>query len=103
MEDACKGGAAGVKYAVKCTADKMGILKRDMSRGKYKCKVGVMSVAKAAKAEKKVPDTWIINNGTMLSQEYIDYALPLIQGDCKAPLEDGLPRFAQLKKVLVKK
>ena len=35
----------------------------------------------------------------MLSQAYVDYALPLIQGDCKAPLEDGLPRFAHLKKV----
>ena len=103
VEEAFKAGAAAVKYAVKGTTDKMVILKRDMSSGKYKCKVGVMSVAKAANAEKKVPDTWIINNGTMLSQEYIDYALPLIQGDCKAPLEDGLPRFAQLKKVLVKK
>ena len=103
VEEAFKAGAAAVKYAVKGTTDKMVILKRDMSSGKYKCKIGVMSVAKAANAEKKVPDSWIINNGTMLSKEYIDYALPLIQGDCKAPLEDGLPRFAQLKKVLVKK
>ena len=62
-----------------------------------------MSVAKAANAEKKVPLEWIINDGTMLSQEYVDYALPLIQGDSKAPLEDGLPRFAKLKKVLAKK
>ncbi len=103
VEEAFKAGAAAVKYAVKGTTDKMVILKRDMSSGKYKCKVGVMSVAKAANAEKKVPMEWIINDGTMLSQEYIDYALPLIQGDCKAPLEDGLPRFAKLKKVLAKK
>ncbi|MGN0788928.1 MAG: 6-phosphofructokinase, partial [Christensenellales bacterium] len=57
----------------------------------------------AANTEKKIPAEWIINDGTMLSQDYVDYALPLIQGDCKAPLEDGLPRFAHLKKVLVKK
>jgi 6-phosphofructokinase 1 len=38
-----------------------------------------------------------------MTQEYIDYALPLIQGDCKAELEDGLPRFAKLKKVRVTK
>ena len=103
VEEAFKAGAAAVKYAVKGTTDKMVILKRDMSSGKYKCKVGVMSVAKAANAEKKVPLEWIINDGTMLSQEYVDYALPLIQGDSKAPLEDGLPRFAKLKKVLAKK
>ena len=65
--------------------------------------VGVMSVAKAANTEKKVPLEWIINDGTMLSQEFIDYALPLIQGDSKAPLEDGLPRFAKLKKVFAEK
>jgi len=36
----------------------------------------------------------------MLGEEFVKYALPLIQGDMKAPLEDGLPRFARLKKVL---
>ena len=102
VEEAFKAGAAAVKYAVRGTTDKMVILKRDMSSGKYKCKIGVMSVAKAANTEKKVPIEWIVNDGTMLSQEYVDYALPLIQGESKAKLEDGLPRFAQLKKVLVK-
>lgn len=103
VEEAFKAGAAAVKYAVKGTTDKMVIIKRDMSSGKYKSKMGVMGVAKAANTEKKVPTEWIINDGTMLSQEFIDYALPLIQGDSKAPLEDGLPRFAKLKKVLVEK
>ncbi len=103
VEEAFKAGAAAVKYAVNGTTDKMVILKRDMTNGKYKCKVGVMSVAKAANTEKKVPLEWIINDGTMLSQEFIDYALPLIQGDSKAPLEDGLPRFAKLKKVFAEK
>ena len=103
VEEAFKAGAAAVKYAVKGTTDKMVIIKRDMTSGKYKSKMGVMGVAKAANTEKKVPTEWIINDGTMLSQEFIDYALPLIQGDSKAPLEDGLPRFAKLKKVLVEK
>ena len=103
VEEAFKAGAAAVKYAVNGKTDKMVILKRDMNSGKYKCKVGVMDVAKAANTEKKVPLEWIINDGTMLSQDFIDYALPLIQGDSKAPLEDGLPRFAKLKKVFVEK
>jgi len=30
-------------------------------------------------------------------------ALPLIQGESKIAIEDGLPRFAKLKKVLVEK
>ena len=70
-----------------------------MKNGKYKGKIGCVGLKLAANTEQKIPQEWIINNGTMLSQDYIDYALPLIQGDCKAPLEDGLPRFARLKKV----
>ena len=57
----------------------------------------------AANTETKVPLEWILPNAEGLSQEFIDYALPLIQGDAKAELEDGLPRFAKLKKVRVPK
>ena len=37
-----------------------------------------------------------------VKQEFIDYVLPLIQGEPKLPKEDSLPRFAKLKKVLAK-
>ena len=37
-----------------------------------------------------------------MTQEFIDYALPLIQGETKLQKENGLPRFAKLKKVLAK-
>ena len=99
VEEAFKSGAAAVKYAVKGTTDKMVVIKRDTKNGKYKGKIGCVGLKLAANTEQKIPQEWIINDGTMLSQDYIDYALPLIQGDCKAPLEDGLPRFARLKKV----
>lgn len=103
VEEAFKAGSAAVKYAVSGKSDKMVILKRADKNGKYKCATALMDVSKAANAEKTIPKEWITNNGTALSKEFIDYALPLIQGDCKAPLEDGLPRFAKLKKVKVKK
>jgi 6-phosphofructokinase 1 len=100
VEEAFKSGAAAVKYAIAGTTDKMVVIKRGTdSKGNYKGKIGKVALKLAANTEQKIPKEWIINNGTMLSQAYIDYALPLIQGDCKAPLEDGLPRFARLKKV----
>ena len=68
----------------------------------YVCTPELMDVALAANTEKKIPESWILPAGKGLTQDYVDYALPLIQGDCKAPLEDGLPRFAKLKKILVK-
>lgn len=103
VEEAFNSGAAAVKYAVGGMTDKMVVLIRDMSSGKYECKIDVVDLSVAANTEKKIPAEWIINNGTMLSDAYIDYALPLIQGDSKAPLEDGLPRFAKLKKVAGRK
>ena len=37
-----------------------------------------------------------------MNKEFIDYALPLIQGTPDRPLENGLPRFARLKKIQAK-
>ena len=37
-----------------------------------------------------------------MTQAFIDYALPLIQGAPERPTEQSLPRYAKLKKVLAK-
>lgn len=103
VEEAFNAGSMAVKGAVSGLTDKMVVFVRDMKDGKYTCKYEYMDVAMAANTEKKVPMEWIINDGTYLSQDFIDYALPLIQGDAKAPLVNGLPRFANLKKVFAKK
>ena len=102
VEEAFEAGAAAVRFAVDGETDKMVIFERQPSKD-YKMKPVLMPIEQAANTEKTVPLNWITDNGTGLSQEFIDYALPLIQGDAKAPLEDGLPRFAKLKKVLVNK
>ena len=59
-----------------------------------------LSTQAVANTEKKVPREWIDENGTGLKQEFIDYALPLIQGESAPPMVNSLPRFAKLKKVL---
>ncbi|HIU99972.1 MAG TPA: 6-phosphofructokinase [Candidatus Stercoripulliclostridium merdipullorum] len=100
VEEAFLAGQTAVRAAVDGETDKMVVFERDMSDGSYKCNLKLMPVDLAANTEKTVPLEWIVNDGTMLSKEFVDYALPLIQGDSKAPLEDGLPRFARLKKVI---
>ena len=103
VEEAFQAGREAVKAACEGVTDYMIGFKRTKRCGRYKCEYIRIPLAEVANAEKKVPLEWITKDGTGLTQDYIDYALPLIQGDCKAPLEDGLPRFAKLKKVLVKK
>ncbi|HOO22803.1 MAG TPA: 6-phosphofructokinase [Clostridia bacterium] len=102
VEEAFNAGSYAVKYACEGMTDKMVVFKR--AEGKdYSINYELMNIELAANTEKKVPFEWIKADNTGLTQEFIDYVLPLIQGDCKAPLEDGLPRFARLKKVKVNK
>lgn len=99
VEEAFASGAYAVKSAIDGITDKMVILSRDENSAEYKCVPALMDVSLAANTEKKIPESWILPAGQGLTEDYVKYALPLIQGDSKAPLEDGLPRFAQLKKV----
>ena len=100
VEETFQAGREAVKAAVNGETDKMVCYERCAGE-EYKCEFRLLPLELAANTEKTVPMEWITNNGTYVSDEYVKYALPLIQGDCKAPLEDGLPRFARLKKVLV--
>ena len=45
---------------------------------------------------------WINAACNGVEKSFIDYVLPLIQGEPNLPKQDSLPRFARLKKVLVK-
>lgn len=104
VEEAFNAGAFAVKSAVAGETDKMVIFERhEDENGNYVCKNVLMPLELAANTEKKVPLEWITNDGTGISDEFVKYALPLIQGEAKAPLEDGLPRFAKLKKVYAEK
>lgn len=102
VEEAFNAGKKAVKAAIAGTTDKMVGFKR-ISSNPYKIKYVLIPLLKAANKEQKVPLEWILPHGAGLTSEFIDYASPLIQGDSKAKLVDGLPRFAELKKVRVPK
>lgn len=102
VNEAYLAGQAAVQYAVQGVTDKMVAFER-ADGNEYKCNIKLIDLIDVANAEKKVPLEWIINDGTGISDEYIKYALPLIQGESRPPIEDGLPRFTNLKKVLAKK
>ncbi len=102
VQEAFKVGQKAVLQALKGKTDVMIGFKR-VSSNPYKIRYVNIPLKKAANKEQKVPLEWILPHGQGMTQNFIDYALPLIQGDFKAKLEDGLPRFAKLKKVLVEK
>ncbi len=101
VEEAFHAGEMAVKHAVEGVTDHMVAFERTEGK-EYKCNIKLLNLTHVANTEKKIPREWINEEGTGLTQDYIDYALPLIQGDSCPPLVDGLPRFAKLKKVLAK-
>ena len=88
------------KYAEAGETGKMVAFERVMADGQYACRMKLIPLSDVANYEKKVPVEWIVPEGNNVTQDFIDYALPLIQGVPEIPLENGLPRYARLKKVL---
>ena len=102
IEESYMSGKAAVENAVAGLTDKMVGFERTYEDGKYVCKTKLFNLTDVANTEKKVPLEWINADQNGVEQGFIDYALPLIQGEPNLPKENGLPRFAKLKKVFAK-
>ena len=101
ISEAYLAGKTAVEAAVSGVTDKM-VAFECTREGGYVCKPKLIGLTEVANVEKKVPREWINAAGNGVEQPFIDYALPLIQGEPSLPREHSLPRFAKLKKVLAK-
>ena len=99
IEESFMAGKAAVENAVAGATDKMVGFERKYVNGKYACETKLFDLTIVANAEKKVPREWINESGNGILEGFIDYALPLIQGQTDLAIEDGLPRFVRLRKV----
>lgn len=102
VNESYMAGQAAVKYAVEGKTDYCVGFER-AEGNEYKCNIKLIKLDDVANTEKKVPLEWIKKDSSGLTDDFIKYALPLIQGESCPPIVDGLPRFAQLKKVLATK
>ena len=101
-EESFMAGKAAVENAVNGLTDKMVGFECTRDNGKYVCKTKLLNLTDVANTEKKLPVEWINADHNGITQGFIDYCLPLIQGETEMVKENGLPRFARLKKVLAK-
>lgn len=88
-------GGIAVKAAFDGETGKVGIFQR-LSNKPYLMGTSIYDVNAIANVEKTVPQEWIINDGTGISQEALDYMRPLIQGEVYPYMVDGLPRHIKL-------
>ena len=96
QKEAVESGACGVRCAIEGETGKMIGFTR-VPGEEYRVDYVAEDVNLICNQEKTVPLEWITGNGSDIGQEFIDYALPLIQGEVKVPVKDGLPLFAYRK------
>lgn len=67
------------------------------SRRPYLVTYDSFDIHEVANVERKVPLNWIINNGTYVSDEFIEYARPLIMGELQPYFSQGVPQHLTLQ------
>lgn len=101
ITEAIEAGRVAVASALEGETGKMVAFKRIELNGSYSCDYILLPLNKVANYEKKVPREWINADGCNVTDEFINYVLPLIQGEPERVYEHSLPRYTKLKKVLV--
>ena len=99
IDEAFLAGKSAVEYALSGGSGKMVGFTRETINGAYHCGITYEPLTICANTEKKIPREWITEDGTFVTQEFIDYVLPLIQGDNSRKQVNSMPRFAKLKKI----
>ena len=99
IAEAEMAGRFAVESALSGVSGKMAAFGRDTEGGQYRCVPTLIDLEDVANREKTVPTEWINAEGNFVTEDFINYALPLIKGESEAVYEDGLPRYAKLKKV----
>ena len=102
IEESFMAGKAAVENAVNGINGRMIGFERGVRDGRYACKTKLIPLMEVANVEKKIPREWINAEGNGVNHQFIEYALPLIQGEPDLPKVASLPRFAKLKKILAK-
>lgn len=97
QKEAVLAGKFGVREALKGATGKMVSYIRT-SDLPYRITLGLEDVNLICNQEKTVPLAWISKDGSDVTDAFLTYALPLIQGAVEIPLgTDGLPDFLSRK------
>lgn len=95
-DEAFMAGQAAVQAAISGETDKMVTLLRSEGDG-YTCETGLAPLAEIANGVKKLPESWINEDGVSMNYNFYKYALPLIEGEVQLPYENGVPALIQLR------
>ena len=97
INEAFMVGGAAVKAADEGDTGKMVVIDR-VSDDPYMSAAGIYDVHKIANNEMVVPRNWVNKDGSYVTQEFVNYVEPLIQGDYQPFMVNGLPQHLVLKR-----
>ena len=96
VNEAIEVGKTAVKYALKGESGVMVTIER-VSTDPYKAAYGKQQLSDIANKEKVVPKSMINRDGNFVTEEFIEYIMPLIQGENTPKYENGVQQFSQMK------
>lgn len=96
LDESVNAGIFAVQAALAGETGKMVTFIRNRSIP-YELSYGTADVNIICNKEKPVPSEWIIRENSDISEDFITYASPLIQGSVELPMKNGIPVFAYRK------
>ena len=96
ITEAYQVGGAAAKAAFEGVTGQMVALKR-LSNNPYQCTTELHPISEVANLEKKVPLSWMNENHTQMTEEFLAYARPLIQAELTPLYIAGLPHHIYMK------
>lgn len=94
-DEAYNAGYMAAQKALEGCTGEMVVIKVE-SRAPYVTSYSTFDIHEVANVERTVPLEWIINEGTYVSDEFIEYAQPLIEGEIDAYYSKGVPQHLTL-------
>ena len=95
IDEAFMVGGAAVKAADEGDTGKMVVIDR-VSDDPYMSTAGIYDVHRIANNERLVPREWVNKEGDYVTEDFISYVKPLIQGDYPPFMVNGLPQHLVL-------
>jgi len=97
-------GEAAVRAAVEGKSGYMvKIVRKVGDQGQIQWGTDLQPLQDIANVEHFLPREWISEDGFMPNEKFVEYALPLIEGEVRPPMEHGLPKYVSLLKNRVEK
>ncbi len=97
VNEAIEVGRTAVRSAINGETNLMVIIKR-ISTNPYQVEYKLHGLLQCANTEKKMPKSMINSKGNGVTKEFIDYVLPLIQGENIPKFKGGIQQFSKVRK-----